>query len=107
MAGTRKTHADGDMLRAAYDSLGDCSITHGVSVGYVLLPTRRRGVFLVRVRASRTTPNGSKEQISQVEREYPSAMVEGLGACLFNLAFQLDQRVGEALSVRALSEAQP
>lgn len=72
-----------DYLLAAYDALGDVSLTYNVKVGFSLLPTERRGVFNIRLRALRAVPNGGLREVASYQIAYPNVDQRELTAALF------------------------
>ena len=96
-------------LRAAWDTLGDICLNYAVQVGYSVLPTTRRGVFLIRVRAFRAVPNGASVQAASWSQEFPNAQTQSFGGAFFRAANQLDRLLGEqqAQEKRAQAEQRP
>lgn len=91
----RKMSEEEGFLRAAWDVLGDVCLTWGVQVGYNVLPTTRRGVFLLRLRAFRPVPNSRPRQVASWAQEFPCAQTQTLGGAFFRAANQLDRLMGD------------
>lgn len=79
-----------DYLLAAYDALGDVSLSYNVKVGFSLLPTARRGIFCVKLRALHAIPNGGMREAASYSIEYPNANQQELSAALFAAVNKLD-----------------
>jgi hypothetical protein len=96
-------------LRAAWDTLGDVCLNFGVQVGYRVLPTARRGVFLLRIDAYRSLPNSSPRKAATWAQEFPCAQTQSFGGAFFRAANQLDALLSsqEAQEKRARSEMKP
>lgn len=88
---------DCDMLRATWDLLGDVCISAGVRVAISLLPTERRGVFLVEAKAVQTPPNEKPRVLARYRREFPNSQAQDLSAALFQATNHLDRLVAETL----------
>ena len=96
-------------LRAAWDTLGDVCLTFGVQVGYSVLPTTRRGVFLLRINAFRPVPNGKAHKAASWAQDFPCAQTQSFAGAFFRAANQLDRLLceQEAQEKRARSEMIP
>lgn len=92
---TKKTASDTDLLRAAYDLLGDMSITHNVLIGYKVLPTAQRGVFEIVIAAFRDVPNRGTVRVCRYSLTYPNSQNMDLGGAFFRCANQLDHLLGD------------
>lgn len=94
----RKRAPQDEFLLAAYDQLGDTSAMHGVQMGFSFLPTKRRGVFKVVLRALVTVPGEPSRQIAKYEIEYPNASVESLPAQLYQATIKIEHLVSQYVS---------
>lgn len=84
-----------DYLLAAYDALGDLSLTYDVKVGFSLLPSKRRGVFDIRLRAMRSIPNDKLREVASYTISYPNVNQQELTAALFAAVNKLDHLLAE------------
>lgn len=94
MAPSKKPTSDAAFLIAAYDQLGDVSLTHSVQVGFSIAPTGRRGVFRVRTRAVRNIPNVGRRVVCEVEAEFPNSSNGSWTAFLWSQVNRLEYELG-------------
>jgi len=94
MAVSRSKGRD-DFLLATWDALGDVTYNYNVKIAIDLIPTERRGVFRIRVRAFRPKPNAGYERLAVYERLYPTSEISELSAGLFSAANKLDHMLAE------------
>lgn len=79
-----------DLMRAAYDSIGDGCISHNVLIGYKVMPTERRGVFEIQIAAFRDIPNRGTVKVAKYSVEWPNSQNLDLAGAFFRAANQLD-----------------
>ena len=84
-----------EFLLAAYDALGDVSLNYDVKVGFSLLPSKRRGIFDIRLRAMRAVPNDKLREVASYTISYPNAAQQELTAALFAAVNKLDHLLAE------------
>lgn len=90
MAPKKQGTTDEDLVRAAYDMIGDSSVTHNVLIGYKVMPTQRRGVFEIQIAAFRDIPNRGARRVARYTIEWPNSQNITLAGALFRAANQLD-----------------
>ena len=98
MAPSKKPTSDAAFLIAAYDQLGDVTLTHGVQVGFSIAPTGRRGVFCVRARAVRNIPDIGRRVVCEVSGEFPNSSNGSWTAFLWAQVNRLDHALAEQAS---------
>lgn len=91
MATSRKERGQNSFTQAAWDQCGDISYYHNVSVAIRMLPTKRRGVFLVEVAAFRQEQGGRMRRVAKYANEWPNASNDDLGAALWAAVNQVDR----------------
>lgn len=96
MATSRKeTSKHEGFLQAAWDQMGDMTYYHTVSLAVRLLPTKRRGVFLLEVSAYRQIPNSGFKRVARYTVEWPHSTEMSFSAQLFAATNQLDKLLME------------
>jgi hypothetical protein len=91
MATSRKNGSQESFTKAAWDQCGDISYYHNVAVAFRLLPTKRRGVWLIEVAAFRQEQGGRMRRVAKYANEWPNASYEDLGAALWGAVNQVDR----------------
>lgn len=95
MPASKKPTSDAAFLQAAYDQLGDITLSHNVQVGIVLAPTNRRGVFEIRCRAIRVVPNSKPIQVASTTAEFPTSQNSSWCAAIWAQVNRLEHAVDE------------
>lgn len=84
---------DADYLGPAWDWAGQLCNNHRCSVGVVILPTRRAGVWLVRVTAKAAAQSPVTHERVTVEAEFPNAHPQTLSGLVYALLVELDMEL--------------
>jgi hypothetical protein len=91
MATSRKERGQNGFTQAAWDQCGDISYYHNVAIAIRLLPTKRRGVFLIEVGAFRQEQGHAMRRVAKYALEWPNASNDDLGAALWAAVNQVDR----------------
>lgn len=86
--------ADEDVMGAAYDWAGEAGRVHNCGARIVLLPSRRRGVWLVRAQAVDVVDKRAVGVRVQVELEWPTSEYQTFAGALMNALMRLDHELG-------------
>jgi hypothetical protein len=91
MSTSRKERSKNSFTQAAWDQCGDISYYHNVAIAIRLLPTKRRGVFLIEVGAFRQEQGAKMRRVAKYAVEWPNASNDDLGAALWAAVNQVDR----------------
>lgn len=91
----RKDRDDINFLQATWDMLADISNDGGLAIDLRLVPTERRGVFLIRLKAYQKGTDGTWAVLESYTCEYPSPTVQELTAAIFRAANKLDAQIAD------------
>ena len=95
MSTSGKNRSKNGFTQAAWDQCGDISYYHNVSIAIRLLPTKRRGVFLIEVGAFRQEQGHTMRRVAKYAIEWPNASNDDLGAALWAAVNQVDRLLME------------
>lgn len=91
MGTSRKERSKNGFTQAAWDQCGDISYYYNVAIAIRLLPTKRRGVFLIEVGAFRQEQGHTMRRVAKYAIEWPNASYDDLGAALWGAVNQVDR----------------
>lgn len=104
MSTSRKNGGKNGFTQAAWDQCGDISYYHNVAIAIRLLPTKRRGVFLVEVGAFRQEQGRAMRRVAKYALEWPNASNDDLGAAMWAAVNQVDRLLMDENAPRATKD---
>lgn len=92
---------DEQVMADAWEWASEASSGHGAGVRVVLIPSGRRGVWVVRAEAVDVVDGRARSVRIQVRWEWPHAEYQTLAGAIMNALMQLDHQMGiDALDQR-------